>query len=71
MAKNSAIEARGTVVESLGNDRFKVELDNEVLITAYPSGRIRINRIKILVGDKVRVEMSPYDLSNGRIVRRM
>lgn len=71
MAKNSAIEAWGTVVESLGNDRFKVELENEVLITAYPSGRIRINRIKILVGDKVRVEMSPYDLSNGRIVRRM
>lgn len=71
MAKNNAIETKGTITESLGSDRFKVELDNGTLITAYPCGRIRMNHIRLLVGDKVRVEMSPYDLTNGRITRRM
>ena len=71
MSKNNAIETRGTVVESLGSDRFMVELTNGAVITAYPCGKIRVNHIRLLVGDKVRVELSPYDLSNGRITRRL
>lgn len=71
MAKNSAIETKGTITESLGSDRFKVLLENGAVITAYPCGKIRVNHIKLLVGDDVRVEMSPYDLTNGRITRRL
>lgn len=71
MGKKKTIEVVGRVTESLGNDRFKVALDNDVVITAYPSGRIRLNHIKVLPGDKVRVELSPYDLTNGRIARRL
>lgn len=71
MAKDSAIETKGTITESLGSDRFKVELENGSVIAAYPCGRIRVNHIRLIVGDKVRVEMSPYDLSNGRITRRL
>lgn len=71
MGGKKAIETYGTVTESLGSDRFRVLLMNGVEITAYPSGKIRMNHIKILVGDKVRVELSPYDLTNGRIARRM
>ena len=71
MAKNSSIETKGRITESLGNDKFKVELDNGVEITAYPSGKIRLNHIRLLVGDVVRVALSPYDLSNGRITRRL
>ena len=71
MARNNSIEAYGTVTESLGSDRFRIELENGHEITAYPCGRIRQNRIRIIVGDRVRVEMSPYDLTKGRISRRM
>lgn len=67
MAKQSAIEKDGTVVESLSNAMFRVELDNGHIIIAHISGKMRMHYIKILPGDKVKVEMSPYDLSKGRI----
>ena len=71
MSKKKVIEIVGTVTESLGNDRFRVELDNSAVVTAYPCGKIRLNHIRILPGDRVRVEFSPYDLTNGRIARRL
>ena len=64
------IELQGTVVESLPNAMFKVELENGYTILAHISGKIRINFIKILPGDKVTLELSPYDLSKGRIIWR-
>ena len=67
MAKQSVIEQDGTVLEALSNAMFRVELENGHVITAHISGKMRMNYIKILPGDKVRVEMSPYDLSKGRI----
>ncbi|MBQ9439457.1 MAG: translation initiation factor IF-1 [Paludibacteraceae bacterium] len=67
MAKQQAIELDGTVVEALSNAMFRVELENGHQITAHISGKMRLHYIKILTGDKVRVEMSPYDLSKGRI----
>ena len=70
MAKQSAIEQDGTIVEALSNAMFRVELENGVLITAHISGKMRMYYIKILPGDKVKVEMSPYDLTKGRIVFR-
>lgn len=70
MAKQSAIEKDGTVVESLSNAMFRVELDNGHIIIAHISGKMRMHYIKILPGDKVKVEMSPYDLSKGRITFR-
>ena len=70
MAKQSAIEQDGTIVEALSNAMFRVELENGHEITAHISGKMRMHYIKILPGDKVRVEMSPYDLSKGRIVFR-
>ncbi len=70
MAKQSAIEQDGTIVEALSNAMFRVELENDVLITAHISGKMRMHYIKILPGDKVKVEMSPYDLTKGRIVFR-
>ena len=71
MARNSAIETTGIIIDTLGNDRFRIELDNGAEITAYPCGKIRVNHIHLLSGDKVRVEMSPYDLTKGRITRRL
>lgn len=68
MAKQSAIEQDGTIVESLSNAMFRVELENGVQIIAHISGKMRMHYIKILPGDKVKVEMSPYDLTKGRIV---
>ena len=68
MAKQSAIEQDGTIVESLSNAMFRVELENGVEIIAHISGKMRMHYIKILPGDKVKVEMSPYDLTKGRIV---
>jgi len=65
------ITSVGVVVESLSNDRYKVRLDNGVEVTAYPGGRLRIRHIRVLVGDRVRVALSPYDLSCGRIERRL
>ena len=70
MAKQSAIEQDGVIVEALLNAMFRVELENGHEITAHISGKMRMHYIKILPGDKVRVEMSPYDLSKGRIVFR-
>ena len=70
MAKQSAIEQDGTIVENLSNAMFRVELENGVQIIAHISGKMRMHYIKILPGDKVKVEMSPYDLTKGRIVLR-
>lgn len=67
MAKQTAIEQDGTVRESLGNAMFRVELENGHIITAHISGKMRMHYIRILPGDRVRVEMTPYDLSKGRI----
>ena len=70
MAKEDTIEVEGTVVEALPNTNFKVELENGHQILAHISGKLRINYIKILPGDKVKVELSPYDLNRGRITWR-
>ena len=70
MAKEEAIEVEGIVKEALPNIMFRVELKNGHLILAHMSGRMRQNRIKIVPGDKVKIEMSPYDLTKGRIVYR-
>lgn len=70
MAKDDKIELEGTVVEPLPNARFTVELENGHMVTAHISGKIRMNYIKILTGDKVVVELSPYDLTKGRITYR-
>ena len=70
MAKQSAIEQDGTIIEALSYAMFRVELENGHEITAHISGKMRMHYIKILTGDKVKVEMSPYDLSKGRIVFR-
>ena len=67
MAKQTAIERDGTITEALPTGRFRVELDNGHVITAHISGKMRMHYIKILPGDKVKVEMTPYDLSKGRI----
>ena len=70
MAKEDVIEVEGTVVEALPNTNFKVELENGHQIIAHISGKLRMNYIKILPGDKVKVELSPYDLTRGRITWR-
>ena len=67
MAKQAAIEMDGTIIEALSNAMFRVELDNGHVITAHISGKMRQHYIKILPGDKVKVEMTPYDLTKGRI----
>jgi len=70
MAKQKAIEQDGTIVDALSNAMFKVELENGHTIIAHISGKMRMHYIKILPGDKVKVEMSPYDLTKGRISYR-
>ncbi len=70
MSKEESIEFSGVVVETLPNTMFRVELENGHVINAHISGRMRKNYIRILTGDKVKVEMTPYDLSKGRIVFR-
>ena len=67
MAKQAAIEQDGTIVESLSNAMFRVELDNGHVVIAHISGKMRMHYIKLLPGDKVKLEMSPYDLSKARI----
>ena len=67
MYKKTAIEQDGVILEALSNAMFKVELQNGHVITAHISGKMRMHYIKILPGDKVKVEMSPYDLTKGRI----
>lgn len=70
MSKEDMIELEGVVLEAMPNANFKVELDNGYQIQAHISGKLRMNYIKILPGDKVTVEMSPYDLTKGRIIWR-
>ena len=70
MSKQDVIEVEGTILEALPNAMFQVQLVNGHVILAHISGKIRMNFIKILPGDKVTLEMSPYDLSKGRIVWR-
>lgn len=70
MAKDDVLELEGTVVENLPNAMFKVELENGHQVLAHISGKLRMNFIKILPGDKVTLEMSPYDLTRGRITWR-
>ncbi len=70
MAKQQSIEQDGTVRESLGNAMFRVELENGHVITAHISGKMRMHYIKILPGDRVKLAMSPYDLTKGRITFR-
>ena len=66
MSKDDVIETEGKVIEALPDAKFKVQLSNGHIITAYISGKLRMNYIKILVGDTVTVEVSPYDISKGR-----
>ena len=68
MAKQAAIEKEGTIIEALSNAMFRVELDNGHVIIAHISGKMRMHYIRILPGDRVRVEMSPYDLTKGNRV---
>ena len=70
MAKEDVIEMDGKVLETLPNTMFRVELDNGHIVTAHRSGRMRKHYIRILTGDKVKVELTPYDLSKGRITYR-
>ncbi|HVD98369.1 MAG TPA: translation initiation factor IF-1 [Cytophagaceae bacterium] len=70
MAKQSSIEQDGTILEALSNAMFRVELENGHQVIAHISGKMRMNYIKILTGDRIRLEMSPYDLTKGRIVFR-
>jgi translation initiation factor IF-1 len=70
MSKQSSIEQDGTILEALSNAMFRVELENGHQVIAHISGKMRMNYIKILTGDKIRLEMSPYDLTKGRIVFR-
>ena len=71
MPKEDAIEVEGTVVEPLPNAMFRVELENGHHVLAHISGKLRMNFIRILPGDRVRVELSPYDLARGRITYRL
>ncbi|MCR5845730.1 MAG: translation initiation factor IF-1 [bacterium] len=70
MSKGDVIELEGTVLESLPNAMFRVELENEHVILAHISGKMRMHYIRILPGDRVTVELSPYDLTRGRITYR-
>lgn len=70
MAKQQSIEQDGTITESLGNAMFRVELENGHVVTAHIAGKMRMHYIKILPGDRVKLEMSPYDLTKGRITYR-
>lgn len=70
MSSKDKIEAMGTIIEALPDMKFRVELDEGPEIIAYVSGKMRRNFIRILLGDRVKVELSPYDLTNGRIVYR-
>jgi translation initiation factor IF-1 len=70
LAKEDLIEVEGVVVEALPNANFRVELPNKHMILAHVSGKLRMNYIRIVPGDKVKIEMSPYDLTKGRITWR-
>ena len=70
MANNDVIEVEGKVIEVLPHNEYKIELENKLTVTARVSGKIRMNKIRILTGDTVVVELSPYDLTRGRITYR-
>lgn len=70
MSKEDVIETEGKVIEVLPKTEFRVQLGNGLIIKAYLGGKLRINNIRILEGDKVKIEMSPYDLTRGRIIYR-
>ena len=70
MSKEDVIEVEGTVLEALPNAMFKVKLENDHVILGHVSGKLRMNYIRIVPGDKVKVELSPYDLTRGRIIWR-
>lgn len=70
MAKQESIQVEGTVIETLPNATFRVEFENKHVVNAHISGKMRMNYIRILPGDKVLIELSPYDLTRGRIVYR-
>jgi len=70
MAKEDMLEIQGKVIETLPNTTFRVELDNGHIVTAHISGKMRKNYIRILTGDRVTVQLTPYDLTKGRIVYR-
>ena len=70
MAKQAPIEQEGTIIESLSNAMFRVELENGHVVTAHISGKMRLHYIKLLPGDKVKLEMSPYDSTKARITYR-
>ncbi len=71
MAKQKSIEQEGKIIEALSNAMFRVELENGHIVTAHISGKMRLHYIKLLPGDKVKLEMSPYDLTKARIAFRM
>jgi translation initiation factor IF-1 len=70
MTKQLSVEQDGTITEALSNAMFRVELENGHMVTAHISGKMRMNYIKLLPGDRVKLELSPYDLSKGRIIMR-
>lgn len=70
MSKDDVIETEGEIIEALGNGSFKVRISTGHVITAYISGKLRLHYIRVIEGDKVKVEMSPYDLTKGRITWR-
>ena len=70
MAKQASIEQDGTIIEALSNAMFRAELENGHVLTAHNTGKMRMHYIKILPGDRVKIEMSPYDLTKGRITYR-
>lgn len=71
MAKEGILEFEGSIVEVLPNQMFKVELENGHVVTCYTGGKMRQFKIRLVAGDKVRIEMTPYDLEKGRITRRL
>ena len=72
MAKNDgSIELEGTITDVMPNQTFKVELENEHIVVCYTSGRLRQNRIRLVLGDNVTIQMTPYDMTKGRIIYRL
>ena len=71
MSKDDVIQMQGEILENLPNATFRVKLDNDHIVIAHTAGKMRKNRIRVLAGDKVTVEMTPYDLTKGRITYRM
>ena len=71
MAKEGILEVEGSIIDVLPNQMFKVELENGHVVTCYTGGKMRQFKIRLVAGDKVRVEMTPYDLEKGRITRRL